>query len=81
MWHIKWKVLKSRIQLLGCTGSSSAKWKIYPQGIMWHTKWKVSMSSLARGCSGVIECKIEKLLKEYRVTYQMEGRNKYVNKI
>jgi hypothetical protein len=39
------------------------------------------MSSLARGCSGVIECKIETLLKEYRVTYQMEGRNKYVNKI
>jgi hypothetical protein len=39
------------------------------------------MSSLARGCSGVIECKIEKLLKEYRVTYQMEGHNKYVNKI
>jgi hypothetical protein len=39
------------------------------------------MSSLARGCSGVIECKIEKLLKEYCVTYQMESRNKYVNKI
>jgi galactitol-specific phosphotransferase system IIB component len=39
------------------------------------------MSSLARGCSGVIECKIEKLLKEYHVTYQMEGCNKYINKI
>jgi hypothetical protein len=39
------------------------------------------MSNLARGCSGVIECKIEKLLKEYSMTYQMEGRNKYINKI
>jgi hypothetical protein len=71
----------SRVHPEGIPGSSSAKWKIYPKGIMWYIKWKVSMSSLAQVYSGVIECKIKKLLKEYRVTYQMEGRNESRDRI
>jgi hypothetical protein len=37
--------------------------------------------SLAGGYTRVIKCKMKKLLKEYRVTHQMEGLNEYINLI
>ena len=46
MWHIKLKVLTSRVQPGGVMGSLSAKWKSFRKGIIWHIKLKVLTSTV-----------------------------------